>query len=93
MILNKTQQSTRANRTNSFYQMNFKLFLTRIKMFVRCIPFQGIILHIFTGETIRKEGNWKSNLIDIQRIETATYSNKAYFPEEHFLYFLEIKCF
>ena len=82
MILNKTQQSIRANRTNSFYQMNFKLFLTRIKMFERCIPFQGIILHIFTGETIRKEGNCKTNLIEIQRIETATY-----FPGEHFLYF------
>ena len=33
----------------------------------------------------------KSNLIEIQRIETATYSNKAYFPGEHFLYFWEIK--
>ena len=29
----------------------------------------------------------KSNLIEIQRIETATYSNKAYFSGEHFLYF------
>ena len=35
----------------------------------------------------------KSNLIEIQRIETATYSNKAYFPREHFLYFWEIKRF
>ena len=33
----------------------------------------------------------KSNLIEIQRIETATYSNKAYFPGEHCLYFWEIK--
>jgi len=29
----------------------------------------------------------KSNLIEIERIETAAYSNKAYFPGEHFLYF------
>ena len=29
----------------------------------------------------------ESNLIEIQRIETATYSNKVYFPGEHFLYF------
>ena len=29
----------------------------------------------------------KSNLIEIQRIETATYSNMAYYPGEHFLYF------
>jgi len=28
-----------------------------------------------------------SNLIEIQRIETATYSNMAYFPGEHYLYF------
>ena len=35
----------------------------------------------------------KSNLIEIQRIETATYTNKAYFPGEHFLYFWEIKRF
>jgi len=28
-----------------------------------------------------------SNLIEIQRIETATYSNMAYFPGEHFLCF------
>ena len=28
-----------------------------------------------------------SNIIEIQRIETAKYSNKAYFPGEHFLYF------
>ena len=35
----------------------------------------------------------KSNLIEIQRIETAAYSNKAYFPGEHFLYFWEIKRF
>ena len=34
-----------------------------------------------------------ANLIEIQRIETATYSNMAYFPGEHFLYFLEIKLF
>ena len=31
--------------------------------------------------------NSKSNLIEIQRIETATYSNKAYFPGEHFYIF------
>ena len=29
----------------------------------------------------------ESNLIEIQRIETATYSNKAYFQGENFLYF------
>ena len=34
-----------------------------------------------------KEEILKSNLLDIQGIETATYSNKAYFPGEHFLYF------
>ena len=28
----------------------------------------------------------ESNIIEIRRIETATYSNKAYFPGEHFLY-------
>ena len=31
--------------------------------------------------------NPASNLIEIQRIETATYSNMACFPGEHFLYF------
>ena len=32
----------------------------------------------------------ESNLIEIQRIETATYSTKAYFPGEHFLYFQQM---
>ena len=27
--------------------------------------------------------------MEIQRIETATYSNKAYFPGEHFFYIFE----
>ena len=31
----------------------------------------------------------KSNLIEIQRIETATYTNKAYFPGEHFFFIFE----
>ena len=31
-----------------------------------------------------------SNLIEIKRIETATYSNMAYFPGEHFFTFFEI---
>ena len=30
----------------------------------------------------------ESNLIEIQRIETARYSNKAYFPGEYFFIFL-----
>ena len=32
---------------------------------------------------------WASNLIEIQRIETATYINMAYFPGEHFFYIFE----
>ena len=42
----------------------------------------GMTNYIFPIKTFLK-----SNLIEIQRIETATYSNKAYFPGEHFLYF------
>ena len=36
--------------------------------------------------------NGASNLIEIQRIETATYSNKAYFPGEHFFIYLRNQC-
>ena len=39
LILNETQESIRANRTNSVNQINFKLFL--IKMFKWCIPFHS----------------------------------------------------
>ena len=34
-----------------------------------------------------------SNLLEIQRIETATYSNMGYFPGEFFFIFLRIKRF
>ena len=27
---------------------------------------------------------WASNIVEIQRMEIARYSNKAYFPGEHF---------
>ena len=35
----------------------------------------------------------KSNLIEIQRIETATYSNKAYFPGKHFYIFEKLNIY
>ena len=40
-----------------------------------------------------KEEILKSNLIDIQGIKTATYSNKAYFPGELFYIFEKLNVF
>ena len=37
--------------------------------------------------------NSESNIIETERIETARYSNKAYFAEKYFLYFREIIIF
>ena len=49
------------------------------------------LVHKIKSREAKMSQNRKSNIIETECIETAMYSNKAYFAGEHFLYFLEIK--